>query len=341
MLLPCEGALSELIRKNGYLVSASPLWVLRRAKPPLTLLLDLLRLPWAVVVAAIRIQKSDITYINTCVLLDYYLAAGFFPRGRVIAHIREIPAGFALTALRAILIWSKANVIFNSEATKANFSLPHAIPQAVIHNGVVPPYVSSPPRPDPRLRLVCIGRLNEWKGQDLILEALVQLTPAERALMQVRIVGGGYGESNMLEAKLRAKAEGARLDCVNFIPFTADPTEHYKWAHVVLVPSRRPEPFGRVAIEGMAHSRPVIAASHGGLTEIVRHGWNGLLFRPNDPLALASEIRSLLNNRELITHLAKNAYQDFEERFALSSLQARFETVIKTFLSRYQNDVAA
>ena len=72
--------------------------------------------------------------------------------------------------------------------------------------------------------------------------------------------------------------------------FRPDPAPLYQWADVVVIPSRRPESLGRVAIEAMAHGRPAIAAAIGGLSEVVDHGVSGWLVPPNDPARLADAI---------------------------------------------------
>ena len=62
---------------------------------------------------------------------------------------------------------------------------------------------------------------------------------------------------------------------------------------MVVVPSTDPEPLGRVAVEAMAFGKPVIAAAHGGLIEIVQPGVTGLLVTPRDRAALAQAMMAL------------------------------------------------
>lgn len=63
-------------------------------------------------------------------------------------------------------------------------------------------------------------------------------------------------------------------------------------ADVVVVPSRR-EPLGLAAVEALACGIPVVAASVGGLRDVVHDGENGLLIPPDDPAALAAALRRL------------------------------------------------
>jgi glycosyltransferase involved in cell wall biosynthesis len=70
----------------------------------------------------------------------------------------------------------------------------------------------------------------------------------------------------------------------------------YQRAAIVAVPSIWQEPFGLVAVEAMAHARPVVASKVGGLAEIVRDGETGLHVPPNDPRALAEALGTILDS---------------------------------------------
>src|SRR5262249_62363294 len=69
-----------------------------------------------------------------------------------------------------------------------------------------------------------------------------------------------------------------------------EPAGYCAWADIVVIPSRLPESLGRVAIEAMAHGRPIIAAAIGGLIEVVQDSITGALVPPNDAAALAGAI---------------------------------------------------
>jgi hypothetical protein len=61
----------------------------------------------------------------------------------------------------------------------------------------------------------------------------------------------------------------ATLENLRFAQFVLDPTELYDSSSIVLVPSRVPEGFGRVALEAMAAGRPVVVTDRGALPEVV------------------------------------------------------------------------
>jgi glycosyltransferase involved in cell wall biosynthesis len=82
-----------------------------------------------------------------------------------------------------------------------------------------------------------------------------------------------------------------------------------------------------VIIEGMAAGRPVIAASAGGVTEIVRHRKNGWLVAPGKVEALAEAIETLQAAPELAQRIADQALIDVGQYF---SVEAYLEQMKRT-----------
>jgi glycosyltransferase involved in cell wall biosynthesis len=59
--------------------------------------------------------------------------------------------------------------------------------------------------------------------------------------------------------------------------------------------SGRPEPFGRVILEGMLMGKPVVATDAGGVPELIEHGRTGFLVPPGDVEALAGCLARILD----------------------------------------------
>jgi glycosyltransferase involved in cell wall biosynthesis len=122
------------------------------------------------------------------------------------------------------------------------------------------------------------GRLSEWKGQHILIEAISQIEN-----VQALIVGDTSYESTDYEQKIRALVDSLGLTArVKFLGFRTDIAELMDVSDAVVHASTQPEPFGRVIVEGMARARPVIATSGGGVDEIVVHEETGLLVEAGD-----------------------------------------------------------
>jgi glycosyltransferase involved in cell wall biosynthesis len=338
VVLSRAGPIVGLLEANASHIVYEPIWVLRRRNLVRLATIDLLRLPKAIVKAAARMRRSDLVYINTCVVADYILAARFFKRSALV-HVHEIPEGLALRVLRTILSWSRAQIIFNSKATQAAFKLPQTFRCSVIYNGVSGPVAAEPSDYDGnrRLRLLMLGRINRIKGQEILVEAIGSLPQHVRSRMAVRIVGGAF-EDRSRETMLQSLVDDAGLsDVIKIEPFTTDPTGLYHWADVVVIPSHKPESLGRVAIEAMAFARPPIASEIGGLVEVVEDGRTGWLVAPGRADLLADTIQAIIEHPESIGELGRRARERYEVLFSgqsasdaiIATLQAKLSGMTK------------
>ena len=268
-------------------------------------------------VYALRVQRGfGLVYINTVVVSGFILASRF-SRARTVVHVREYLSGWYGRVINWMLKVAGCEVIFNSVATASAYS--GLRNTSVIYNGVDGfkfDYKTFAHRP---LRVLMIGRINSWKGQGLLLEALARLPEPVKSAISTRIVGSAYRGQEWLEKALREHANHLGLGNVSFVPFTPNPEQEYVWADIVVVPSTRPEPFGRVAIEAMSAGCVVIAAAHGGLVEIVEHEKSGLLFMPGDAADLAKMLSRVFDDRYLMMRIASIGRARYHECFQVSA----------------------
>jgi 1,4-alpha-glucan branching enzyme len=141
--------------------------------------------------------------------------------------------------------------------------------------------------------ILFVGRLVPQKGVDVLIRALGALLPRHPA---ARLVIVGDGDSRLaLQRLVRALGLGP---AVTFTGWTSGAAlvAAYQRAAVVVVPSRY-EPFGIVALEGMACGRPVVASRVGGLSDVVNDEV-GTLVPESDPLALAVALARFLGDPE-------------------------------------------
>jgi glycosyltransferase involved in cell wall biosynthesis len=317
VVLPRTGPIVGLLEAYASRIVYSPIWVLRRRNLVRLVTIGLLRLPAAIVRAAVRMRHRDVVYINTCVIADYILAARFFKRSTLL-HVHEIPEGTTLRVLRRMVCWSRAQIIFNSKATEAAFKLPATFISSVIYNGVSGPVAATPSDYDGhrRLRVLMLGRINRIKGQEILVEAMARLPETYRSRIAVRIVGGAF-EDRSRETMIRLLVQEAGLsDVITIEPFAAEPAGLYRWADLVVIPSHKPESLGRVAIEAMAFARPPIASAVGGLVEVVEGGRTGWLVAPGRPDVLASAIQAIIEHPESLSEFGLRARERYELLFS-------------------------
>ncbi len=136
--------------------------------------------------------------------------------------------------------------------------------------------------------LIFVGRLVSDKGADVLLQALVQLH-ARGKMLQLTVVGEGPEETALhsLAAQHGLSKWVVFMGAKRGKELSALLQRH----RVLVVPSVWPEPFGIVALEGLACGCVVVASHTGGLPEAL--GGLGLLFPPGDAAALADAIEGI------------------------------------------------
>jgi glycosyltransferase involved in cell wall biosynthesis len=173
------------------------------------------------------------------------------------------------------------------------------------------------------------GRLSEWKGQHVALEAIARL-PDVRLLL----VGGALFGERKYEAALRAQAARLALSSrVHFLGHRSDIPRLMRLARVILHTSTAPEPFGRVIVEGMLSRRPVVATQGGAVEEIVEHGVTGVVVRPGDSIDLASAIHQLLSDPGRAERIALAGRARAEARFTADIMVDRKTHFIEEVVS--------
>jgi len=168
--------------------------------------------------------------------------------------------------------------------------------------------------------VVMAGRISPWKGQHIFVEALAQVSAACPAVHGV-IVGqpeeaDGPGYAARVQAQAAALGLGERL---HWAGFRRDMPQVLAAADVVVHCSVKPEPFGRVIIEGMAAGRPVVASALGGAAEIITHGQDGLLTPAGDAAALAEALLHLLADRTARDRLGQAARRTAARRYQVQA----------------------
>lgn len=318
VLLPQRGPLLDLPVFRDVAVRIEDFWVARRRDlRPRRLPAFLAGGARQVLRAWRRMRGFDLVYIDTIVCLDHIIAARFTGVPTLI-HVHELPLGIEMKVFRQMLIRSGATIAFNSRATRDAFALPVGVRRTIVYNGTpVPASVAASDYDGRRrLRLLQIGRISFWKGQEVLIEAVARLPVALRERLDVRIVGGVFEDQVAVRDRLLDRIRAAGLEeVVRFAPFVDEPDDAYRAADVIVVPSTRPEPFGRVAIEAMAHARAVIASAHGGLVESVEDGVTGRLFAPSNAAALSAVIAAYLDDPAAVRGHGEAGHDRFRRLF--------------------------
>ena len=164
----------------------------------------------------------------------------------------------------------------------------------VVHCGLeISDLAAEPTPPVEARRLINVGRLEEQKGQLLLVEAASTLVGRGITDFEIIIIGGGRFQ-DALEAAIRDRGVSRQVKLVGWMP-GSEVRRHLIESRGFVLPS-----FGEglpVAImEALALHRPVIATYIASIPELVRPGKTGWLVPAGDVVALADAIVALLDS---------------------------------------------
>lgn len=173
--------------------------------------------------------------------------------------------------------------------------IPRGVDTAIFDPDVVSPariarLATSWRLPDGVTTVLLPGRLREWKGQSVLLDAIARMTRKDVCCV---LVGGGDAR---ITSRLIRQAERLGIsDRIRLVGNSDDMPAVLMLADVVIHASTAPEAFGRVVIEAQAMGRLVIASDLGGPVETVEDGVTGWRVPPGDADALAITIDHALS----------------------------------------------
>lgn len=180
------------------------------------------------------------------------------------------------------------------------------------------------PRRFPRgraFRLLFFGRIVEYKGLSLLVDAYEQLR--RRHQVELHIVGSG--SIKRLAPRLRALT-GVRL--VNrWIP-EEEVASVLADTDVLVLPYIEASQSGVVGAAFEA-GMPAVATPVGGLVEQVRDRENGVVSQAVSAAALADAVAALIENPRLYECCAENAWKSARGELAWSSIGSRIEAVLR------------
>ncbi len=209
---------------------------------------------------------------------------------------------FAVLPLRYLAPRVVDGVVVNSRSTLATIR-PGRTPALVSTPAVdLDPREFAPPGDEVR-KVVMLGRLTPWKGQDLFLRAFARAFAGTTT--EAYVVGGALFGEDAYADELRRLAEDLGVaDRVHLTGHVEDPWDWLVDADVLAHCSRIPEPFGMVVLQGLWARCAVVATEPGGAAEGITAGHDGMLVPCDDEPAMAAALRRLRLDRDLRVRLA-------------------------------------
>jgi glycosyltransferase involved in cell wall biosynthesis len=176
--------------------------------------------------------------------------------------------------------------------------------------------------------ILSVGNLIPIKGHDLLLRSVAAIAPGHPQV-QCRIIGDGSERARLQELarelriedrihflgrRPRAEVAAAMRDCILF----ALPSWY--------------EGLGCVYLEAMSAEKPAIACRDQGIEEVIRHGENGWLVRPENLDDLTAALRALLSDRPLRERLGRDGRQTVLQGYTLAHQATHLSAIYRECL---------
>ena len=160
-----------------------------------------------------------------------------------------------------------------------------------------------------------VGNIRGWKGQETIIKS-VNLIKDSFPNIKCLIVGDTSSDSvDYLEhLKNLIKEYGIESNII-FTGYQSNVADYMNAMDIVVHTSVLPEPFGRVLIEAMALSKPLIGSKAGAVPEIIDDGVTGLMFTPGDEQDLAKKLQTMLGDMDKAKKMGEKGSERLAKEF--------------------------
>ena len=160
---------------------------------------------------------------------------------------------------------------------------------------------------------VCVGALEERKGQDILVAAIRRLTNEERSRSLFVLVGRKYYLPifHVIESALRDYP-----DSIRYIPQLAheEVIALYQKMDCLICPSKD-DPMPTTVAEAMSLSRLIICSENTGTAELLKKTGGGIIYRNDDPAELADYLARVIKGRDDFNEMRTSARRAYEDNF--------------------------
>ena len=184
--------------------------------------------------------------------------------------------------------------------------------------------------PDDKPVLFLGGRITKWKGQHLLIEALSKMKNQDYYCVIAGDEQGREDYFNLLMALAKKYKLGNKVGIYGKV---LDMPAAMMVSDVVLSTAIEPEAFGRIAIEGQAMGKIVVASNIGGSLDSVIDGVTGKLYQYNDAQALADALDwalslSITEKKKIAAAAQKNVKENFTKEIMCAKTVKVYEELL-------------
>lgn len=181
-----------------------------------------------------------------------------------------------------------------------------------------------------KLKFLTIGYIEWRKGQDLLIDALEQISDDDLGDCEFNFVGQDSSVmAKGLKDKIQDKYYIKMLGTVN----RDEIHRLLEEADVLICPSRE-DPMPTVCAEAMMHGVPCIVSDATGTSAYISDGYNGLVFKSEDIYNLKSKILWCINHRDELAKMGDKARIVYEETFSIDVFERKLLSYVDDMINK-------
>ena len=170
--------------------------------------------------------------------------------------------------------------------------------------------------------IIFVGRLVKEKGVGYLIEAV-------KGLKNKTIIVGDGPERKKLE-----RVVGTNIKFIGRVP---NVLYHLKKGKIFILPTLRHEKtcegLPNVILEAMNVGLPIISCPVGGIPDVIKNGYNGILVEPENPKQLREAILKLMTNEKLRKQISKNCKKEIR-KYSWEKVIPKIEKSIKVLVEK-------
>ena len=168
-----------------------------------------------------------------------------------------------------------------------------------------------------KMTFITIGYIEWRKGQDILVDAVLQLPEEFLDKAAFLLVGQ--------DSSLMAKELAERISNIGNIKMvgTVSREEVHRLledSDAMICPSRE-DPMPTVCAEGMMHHIPCLISDATGTSAYIRDGYDGLVFKSESVEELKEKIIWCIQHRDKLGEMGNRAYEIYEKIFSESAFE--------------------
>ncbi len=284
-------------------------------------------------------ENINLIHLNVQIKRDLFgLIAAERTNIPCISHLRSMRSGVFGKYQAGFANRHVSTFIANSNCTKQHWKERgikdekiRVVYNAIDHEQIKPEDVRKKWAIDTSVRFIigCFSNFINDKGHNFLLQAFAGLLKF-RSHSVLLLAGHGPLKEELLRKTI---ALGISQQVI-FTGYLTNAVDIIAGCDLLVLPSQN-EPFGRVLLEAMMAGTAVVAADTGGIPEVIKHEYNGLLVNYGDEEGLQKAIEKVLIDKDLRSRLVANGHKTLEN-FSIEQYDTELVKIYKEVINTYR-----